>query len=97
MSWILTLRRSIERHSFASDAALAVALAGLVLAEVLTSTGYYTASEAIYVPASLLMTLPLAWRRLAPLAVTIVVMGRSCSSRSQSGLRQLPMCSSSGG
>jgi len=75
MGWIVTLRGGIERHRFASDAALAVALAVLVLSEVLTSTGYYTASQAIYVPASLLMTLPLAWRRRAPLAVTIVVMG----------------------
>jgi signal transduction histidine kinase len=69
------VRRLVERHPFASDAALAVALAALVLSDVLTSGGYLTASKAIYVPAGLLMTLPLAWRRRAPLPVAAVVMG----------------------
>jgi len=40
-----------------------------------TSGDYLTASKAIYVPAGLLMTLPLAWRRRAPLPVAAVVMG----------------------
>ena len=69
------MRRLIERHPFASDAGLAVALAGVVLSDVWTSGQYFTASKAIYVPAALLMTLPLAWRRRAPLTVAIVVMG----------------------
>jgi signal transduction histidine kinase len=75
MSWLGALRRRIEDHPFAGDGVLAVALAGLVLSEVLTSTDYLTASKAIYVSATLVMTLPLAWRRRAPLAVAIVVMG----------------------
>ncbi len=75
MSWFQTVRRLIERHPFASDAALAVALAAFVLSDVWTSGDYFTASKAIYVPAGLLMTLPLAWRRRAPLAVVAVVMG----------------------
>jgi signal transduction histidine kinase len=69
------LRSLVERHSFAADAALAVVLAGLVLSDVFTSGDYLTASKAIYVPAGLLMTLPLAWRRRAPLPVAVVVMG----------------------
>jgi hypothetical protein len=75
MSWLQTLRRRIDDHPLATDSALAVALAGLVLGDIFTSTGYYTASLAIYVPATLLMTLPLAFRRVAPLAVVAVVMG----------------------
>ncbi|HEX9378259.1 MAG TPA: sensor histidine kinase [Gaiellaceae bacterium] len=69
------VRRLVERHPFASDAALAVALAAFVLSDVWTSGDYLTASKAIYVPAGLLMTLPLAWRRRAPLPVAAVVMG----------------------
>ncbi len=69
------VRRLVERHPFASDAALAVVLAALVLSDLLTSGDYYSASKATYVPAGLLMTLPLAWRRRAPLPVTAVVMG----------------------
>src|ERR1043166_262806 len=75
MGWLRKLRRGIEDHPLASDGALALALAALVLGDVFTSTDYYTASMAIYVPATLLMTLPLAFRRVAPLAVATVVMG----------------------
>lgn len=75
MRWIRTVRRVVERHPSASDATLAVALAGLVQWEIWGSPHYFTASKAIYVPAGLLMTLPLAWRRRAPLAVVLVVMG----------------------
>src|SRR6266511_2005295 len=75
MSWFHAVRRLVERHPLASDTALAVALAAFVQWEIWTSGGYLTASKAIYVPAGLLMTLPLAWRRRAPLAVAAVVMG----------------------
>src|SRR5437867_8305931 len=70
-----SVRRLVERNSFVSDSALAVALAGLVLSDLWTSGDYLTASKAIYVPAALLMTLPLAWRRKAPLPVAAIVMG----------------------
>ena len=69
------LRGVIERHPLVSDAAVAVALAGFVQVDIWTSSDYLTASKAIYVPAGLLMTLPLAWRRRAPLPVAAVVMG----------------------
>lgn len=59
----------------ASDAALAVALAVLVVVDVLTSGDYLTGPRWLYVVAGLLMTVPLAWRRHAPLAVVVVVMG----------------------
>lgn len=64
-----------RRHPFASDATLAGGLAALVLSDVFTSRGYLTGSLAVYVPVALLMTVPLAWRRRAPLAVAAVVMG----------------------
>jgi signal transduction histidine kinase len=69
------VRRLVELHPFASDAGIAVSLAALVQADIWSSGDYLTASKAIYVPAALLMTLPLAWRRRAPLAVLVVVMG----------------------
>src|SRR5919201_331810 len=75
MSWYRTIRRLIEDHPLASDAAVAVAVAALVQSEIWTSSDYLTASKAIYVPTGLLMTLPLVWRRRAPLAVAAVVMG----------------------
>ncbi len=65
----------LRGHPFASDAVLAFVLAALVLSEVLTSGDYLTGSRWVYVPVALLMTVPLAWRRRAPLAVAALVMG----------------------
>jgi len=75
VKWLRRSWRLVERHPFASDAAIAVALAAFVLSDLLGSGDYYTASKAIYVPAALLMTLPLAWRRSAPLPVAAIVLG----------------------
>ena len=58
-------RRLVIEHPFGADTALALVLAAFVLQDVLGSPGYLTASKAIYVPAALLMTLPLAFRRTA--------------------------------
>jgi signal transduction histidine kinase len=72
------IRRVVEivrRHPFAGDAVLAGVLAALALGDIYTSGDYLTGSRWIYVPAALLMTVPLAWRRRAPLPVVIVVMG----------------------
>jgi signal transduction histidine kinase len=75
MRWFKRAWRLAERHPFASDAAIAIAIAAFVLSDLWTSGDYLTGSKAIYVPAGLAMTVPLAWRRRAPLAVTAVVMG----------------------
>ena len=69
----------IRGHPFASDAALAFVLAALVLSEVFTSKGYLTGSNWVYVPVAVLMTVPLAWRRRAPLVVVVLVMGAFAS------------------
>jgi signal transduction histidine kinase len=74
MKRLAVVRRLIERHPFASDAVLAVAVAAFVQFDIWMSGDYLTASKAVYVPAALLMTLPLAWRRRAPLAVVVIVM-----------------------
>lgn len=65
----------LRGHAFAADTLLAVALAAFVLSDVFTSESYLTGSDAVYVPVALLMTVPLAWRRRAPLVVVVVVMG----------------------
>ena len=65
----------IRGHPFASDAVLAFALAAVVLFEVFTSKSYLTGSNGVYVPVAVLMTVPLAWRRRAPLVVLVLVMG----------------------
>lgn len=90
MSKLSHLRHSIEQHPFTTDAVIAVALAGVVLWDVVTSGDYYTASKSIYVPAALLMTLPLAWRRRAPLTVCAVVMGALAAQSLAAGSAPTP-------
>ena len=63
-----------RRHPLATDALIAVVLCAFVLQDVLGSGDYFTASKAIYVPAAILTTLPLAFRRRAPLTVALIVM-----------------------
>jgi signal transduction histidine kinase len=75
MRWFEAARGLIARHPFASDTLVAIALAAFVQQDIWGSSDYFTASRAIYVPAALLMTLPLAFRRRAPFAVAVVVMG----------------------
>jgi signal transduction histidine kinase len=67
--------RLADRHPFAADAAIAVLLTAFVQQDIWGSSDYFTASKAVYVPAALLMTLPLAFRRRAPFMVAVVVMG----------------------
>jgi signal transduction histidine kinase len=72
---IRALAQAVRDHSFASDAVLAIALAAFAFSDIITSSGYLSGSDWVYVPVVLLMTLPLAWRRRAPLVVVVVVMG----------------------
>ena len=75
MAPIRAVVRVLRDHPRASDAGLAFALALFVLQDVLLSNGdYLTGQKSVYVPAALLMTVPLAWRRRAPLLVVSVVM-----------------------
>jgi signal transduction histidine kinase len=75
MASIRAALRMLQRHPAASDAVLALVLAVFVLQDVLLSNGdYLTGQKSVYVPAAVLMTAPLAWRRRAPLLVTAVVM-----------------------
>jgi signal transduction histidine kinase len=75
MRRIRALASLARAHPLASDGLLALVVAALVLADVLTSGGYLTGSDWVYVPVALLMTVPLAWRRAAPLLVVVLVMG----------------------
>jgi hypothetical protein len=67
--------QAFREHPFASDAALAFGLAALVLSDVLTSGGYLSGSNWVYIPVALLMTVPLAWRRRTPFVAVVTVMG----------------------
>ena len=63
---------AVRRHPRRLDAVVAALLAALVLEEIFNSD--VTGARALLIPTSLAMTLPLAWRRTAPLPVTAVVM-----------------------
>jgi hypothetical protein len=75
MNRLSGLRGSVAAHPFAVDCVIAIALAAVVVEDLVSSGGYYTASQWIYAPSALLMTLPLAWRRRFPLAVCATVLG----------------------
>src|SRR2546426_1002701 len=75
MARIRAVVRMFRDHPRATDTSLALVLAALVLSNILTSGGYLTGSNWVYVPVAGLMTVPLAWRRHAPLPVVAVVMG----------------------
>jgi signal transduction histidine kinase len=75
-------------RSPALDALLALALAVLVQLEIWGSD--VTVPKALAVPVGLLMTLPLAWRRRAPLAVVAVVMGALAAQSHHDSSEQPP-------
>jgi signal transduction histidine kinase len=76
MATIRAALRMLQRHPAASDAVLALVVGAFVLQDVLVSNGDdLTGQKSVYVPAAVLMTAPLAWRRRAPLLMTAVVMG----------------------
>ena len=63
---------AVRGHPRVADAALAVLLAALVQWEILTTA--VTGSKWLLMPAGLAMTIPLAWRRAAPLPALLFVM-----------------------
>ena len=63
---------AVRGHPRVADAALAVLLAALVQWEILTTA--VTGSKWLLMPAGLAMTIPLAWRRVAPLPALLFVM-----------------------
>jgi signal transduction histidine kinase len=75
MTRLHVLTATFRNHPYASDGLLALVLFALVLSDLFTSPDYLTGSLWVYVPVALLMTVPLAWRRRAPLVVVGLVMG----------------------
>ena len=73
MSRLANARSALRRHPRAADAAVALLLAAFVLQEIFGSD--VDGSVAITVPCALGATLPLAWRRRAPLAAVTACMG----------------------
>lgn len=71
---IRSVFRALRDRPFLSDGSLAALLAVLVVGDVWTAENYFTGPRWLYLMAGLLMTVPLAWRRRAPLAVVSVVM-----------------------
>jgi len=69
---IPTVAAWVRSSPSVADALLALGLALLVQLEIWFTN--VTVPKGVAVPVGLLMTLPLAWRRRAPLAVTVVVM-----------------------
>jgi signal transduction histidine kinase len=72
MKRLTSLRGAARQHPYATDALLAAALA--VSAQLELWTNPEMIPRGVLAPCSLLMTVPLAWRRRAPLAAVAVVM-----------------------
>jgi hypothetical protein len=72
MSGLQRALDAVRGHSRVADAALALLLAALVQWEILTTD--VTGPKWLLVPAGLALTLPLAWRRVAPLPALLCVM-----------------------
>jgi signal transduction histidine kinase len=78
MSGLQRAADAVRGHPRAADAALALLLAVVVQEEILTSD--VTGPKWLIVPAGLAMTVPLAWRRVAPLPALLVVMAASAAA-----------------
>jgi signal transduction histidine kinase len=68
------LRRSVGAHPGIVDSGFAAVLLVLLVVAVLTDDGYLSGPRWVYLVAAVLMTVPLAWRRLLPLVSVGVVM-----------------------
>ena len=90
MKQVARVRGILTAHPTAADATLAALIAVLVLSDYATSTDYYAGSMAVYIAGALLQTVPLAFRRHAPLLVAIVVMGALCAEALALGSSPVP-------
>jgi signal transduction histidine kinase len=78
MSGVQRALDAVRRHPRAADAALALLLAALVEWEILTTD--VTGPKWLLVPAGLALTVPLAWRRTAPLPALLFVMAAAAAA-----------------
>jgi signal transduction histidine kinase len=78
MSGLQRALDAVRGHPRAADAALALLLAALVQWEILTTD--VTGPKSLLVPAGLAVTIPLAWRRTAPLAALLFVMAAAAAA-----------------
>jgi signal transduction histidine kinase len=77
MSALQRARDAVRGHPLAADTALALALAALVQWEIFTTDA--TGPKSLLVPAGLAVTVPLAWRRVAPLPALLFLMAASAA------------------
>jgi signal transduction histidine kinase len=77
MSALQRARDAVRGHPLAADMALAFALAALVQWEIFTTDA--TGPKSLLVPAGLAVTVPLAWRRVAPLPALLFLMAASAA------------------
>jgi signal transduction histidine kinase len=78
MSGLQRARDAVRGHPRAADAALALLLAGLVQWEILTKD--VTGPKWLLVATGLAVTVPLAWRRVAPLPALLFVMAAAAAA-----------------
>jgi signal transduction histidine kinase len=78
MSGLQRARDAVRGHPRAADAALALLLAGLVQWEILTKD--VTGPKWLLVATGLAVTVPLAWRRVAPLPSLMFVMAAAAAA-----------------
>jgi len=78
MSGLQRARDAVRGHPRAADAALALLLAGLVQWEILTKD--VTGPKWLLVATGLAVTVPLAWRRVAPLPALMFVMAAAAAA-----------------
>ncbi len=78
MSGLQRALDAVRGHPRAADAALALLLAALVEWEILTTD--VTGPKWLLVPAGLALTVPLAWRRVAPLPALLFVMAAAAAA-----------------
>ena len=74
MKWLTRIRALPRDHPRVVDLVIAGGCLLVLFLAVLTDDGYLSGPRWAYLTASFLMTVPLAWRRSAPLASLVIVM-----------------------